>query len=280
MFRKVVVGVDGGTGGRDAITLARQLVTRDGELILANVQRSPGAEQSLDLLEKQRTSAQVDAQLKTLRNRSVGRGLHEYAEAEQADLLVVGSSHRGRVGRVFLGDDTRATLNGAPCPVALASAGYVRSRHRLREIGVGYDRSAESELALALGRRLAADAGAKLSLLEVLSLRTQDYLGGVYDLDDAIDRLVDDALTRLGALRGVEPHAVYGVPSRELARYSDSVDLLILGSRDLGRTGRLILGSTAQTLARTSGCPLLVVGRSARTSTLGLDETVLQGVPD
>jgi nucleotide-binding universal stress UspA family protein len=285
VFRKVIVGVDGQSGGRDAIALAEQLVAPDGELTLAKVYsshrrggESPQREDALEGLGQQRAWAQVDADLTTLGSSSVGVGLHELADSRQADLLVVGSSHRARLGRVFIGDDTRASLSGAPCAVAVAPAGYVRRRRRLREIGVGYDQSFESERALAVARQLAADEDAHLSALEVVSLRSHDYLGGVYDFNVAVDRVVDEALARLSALGDVEPHAVYGIPSRELARYSDSVDLLVIGSRDLGRTGRLLLGSTAQALARSSGSPLLVVGRSVEASRLGLYETVLEGV--
>ena len=37
MFRRVLVGVDGGPGGRDAIALARLLAAPDGEITLAHI---------------------------------------------------------------------------------------------------------------------------------------------------------------------------------------------------------------------------------------------------
>ena len=37
MFGRTIVGVDGSSGGRDAIALARQLVGPDGKLTLAHV---------------------------------------------------------------------------------------------------------------------------------------------------------------------------------------------------------------------------------------------------
>jgi nucleotide-binding universal stress UspA family protein len=83
--------------------------------------------------------------------------------AVEADLLVVGSSRRGLLGRVLIGDDTRAALNGAPCAIAIAPAGYSREPTPMSEIGVGYNGSPESEHALELARLLAADIGAKLS---------------------------------------------------------------------------------------------------------------------
>ncbi len=78
-----------------------------------------------------------------------------------------------------------------------------------------------------------------------------------------LEALVDDARDRLAALAGVEPHAVYGVPAEELALYSASLDLLIVGSRGYGPIGRLVHGSTSKHLARTARCPLLVLAHGA-----------------
>ena len=45
---------------------------------------------------------------------------------------VVSSSGRGLLGRVTVGDDTRAALDGAPCAVAVAPAGYADRHGRRR----------------------------------------------------------------------------------------------------------------------------------------------------
>jgi hypothetical protein len=42
MFERVVVGVDGRDGGRDAVELARQLMSPAGQVILANVYSDAG----------------------------------------------------------------------------------------------------------------------------------------------------------------------------------------------------------------------------------------------
>lgn len=69
---------------------------------------------------------------------------------------------------------------------------------------------------------------------------------------------------RIAALEGVEPHAVYGDAVEVLTLYSASLDLLIVGSRGFGPVGRLVHGSTAQHLAGTARCPLLILPRAAR----------------
>jgi nucleotide-binding universal stress UspA family protein len=152
MFRQVVVGVNEDTGSRDAITIATKLLARDGALSLAHVctgsprvyrrvsaTREPSErERAVELLKRTREESGVPAHLRVREAHSVGRGLHELCDVIGADLLVVGSSRRGLLGRVLLGDDTRAGLNGAPCAIAIAPAGYVTERAGMREIGVGY----------------------------------------------------------------------------------------------------------------------------------------------
>ena len=205
---------------------------------------------------------------------SVGRGLHELCEVIGADLLVVGSSRRGVLGRVLIGDDTSAALNGAPCAIAIAPSNYSQQPGMTREIGVGYDGSPESEHALSVARTLAVAWAAKLSALEAVSLPSYAFVGPGAT-DNAPQCLVEDALERIAGLGGVEPHAAYGQPAEELALYSASLDLLIVGARGYGPVGRLIHGSTSQHLAHTARCPLLVLTRAAHA--IEIDEAARQG---
>jgi nucleotide-binding universal stress UspA family protein len=155
VFNNVIVGVDEQLGGRDAIALAKGLVLRGGELTLAHVHLGdPGfvrsssvafaeaeRQRSLALLEAAREETRVEAGRICIGSASVGRGLHELAERQRADLLVLGSCRRGLIGRVFVGDGTSEELNGASCAVAVAPAGYANQPNLLRKIGVGYNRS-------------------------------------------------------------------------------------------------------------------------------------------
>jgi nucleotide-binding universal stress UspA family protein len=278
MFRQIVVGVDEDKGSRDAIGLAQKLLARAGEFTLAHVYtgappiyRAASAayeawerERVLELLEKTRKETGVHAQLRWRRSRSVGRGLHELCEVIGADLLVVGSARRGLLGRVLIGDDTRAALNGAPCAIAIAPAGYATEPETMREIGVGYDESPQSEHALQLARQLATEIGAKVSAFEAIALPSTALSTGPLPFEEMVSAQVAEAHDRIARLGDVEPHAAYGHPAEELAAYSASLDLLVLGSRGYGPIGRLIHGSTSRALARTARCPLLVLPRATR----------------
>ena len=278
MFKNVVVGVDDGDGGRDAVALAKRLVAQDGELTLAHIfhHTAHGAgspheaseyERFQVLLEKARDEADVDARLRWRGSSSVGRGLHELAELVGGDLLVVGSTRRGLLGRVLIGDDTRAALNGAPCAVAIAPTGYSRVPVAMREIGVAYDGSPESRHALGIARTIATGHRTKLSAFQAVSTPAYAYVGSPAPIDaGSIEQRVEDAREKIAALGGVEPHSVYGDPVEELTVYSASLDLLVVGSRGYGPLGRLVYGGVAQRLARTARCPLLVLTRASRTA--------------
>ena len=191
MFQNVLVGVDGRAGGRDAIALAARLRDPDGKLTLAHVYagrlRSTHAmtagmvqeerESTASLLERERSATGVDAALLSIEALTPGRGLHEQAEHQGADLLVVGSTGRGAWGRAMLGDDTRAALNGASCAIAIAPLGYAASAPSLAAIGVGYDGSPESLAALEAARGIAASTGAVVKAFEVVEIPSVAHAG-------------------------------------------------------------------------------------------------------
>ncbi len=278
MFKQIVIGVDEHEGSRDAIALAKHLLARDGGLTLAHVlahgghayrggaaaHEAVGWARAAHLLERVQEATGVDAHLRWLSSGSVGRGLHELCEEIGADLLVVGSSRRGVLGRVLIGDETRAALGGVPCAIGIAPTNYSHEPVAMREIGVGYNGSPESKYALELARRIAAGTGARLSAFEAVSLSTSRFEARVFRLSDAVDTLVNESLERIRALGDVEAHVAYGDAAEELALYSASLDLLIVGSRGYGPIGRLIHGSTSSKLAYMARCPLLVLPRAAR----------------
>jgi nucleotide-binding universal stress UspA family protein len=278
MFRNVLVGVDGRPGGRDAIALASQLTDPDGKLTLAHVHTgdlrpshaiAPGLvaeerEASHKLLEQERAAADVKAQLISIVSMSPGRGLHEQAEEQDADLIVVGSCGRGALGRAMLGDDTRGALNSAPCAVAVAPLGYADGRASITKVGVAYDSSQESKAALAMARVLAAPMHAEVHALDVVSIPTVTYTGIVSPaIGESIDVMLQEANSLMNELPDVEGRAVYGLAGEELAAFGDQVDLLVVGSRGYGPVKRLVLGSTSAYLERHARCPLLVLRRSA-----------------
>lgn len=274
MFDNVLIGVDGRSGGRDAIALARQLVSAKGRLVLAYVLREASAasfgaglvvddrRQAQELVTAQRRATGAQAETVVCLDGSPGRGLHQLAEDEHADLLVVGSSHRGALCRLLLGDDTQAALNGAPCAVAIAPRGYALGGGAWTTIGVGDDGSPETARAREAARVLAERHHATVRLRSVVGMQSvpaaeEEPPDGTSATVEAIERERE----RLGEIEGVFGDVVYGDASEELARFAVEVDLLIVGSRGYGPLGRLINGSTSTYLAGHSPRPLLVIPR-------------------
>jgi nucleotide-binding universal stress UspA family protein len=296
MFEKVIIGVDGQAGGQDAIRLAKRLGYPAAEFVLANVyasgERSVGrgdggafgallGATSVRLMEDERAAVGIDATVVAVVASLVGKGLRDVVESQSADLLVVGSSRRSPLGSVFMTDHTRAALNGARCAVAVAPIGYHEPSDGIQEIGVGYDGSPESELALAAARALAARCGARIRTMSVVSLANLPAGEPVpADWPHVAVELVDAAIRRWDDVDDVTGDAAYGDPADELARFSETVDLLVVGSRAEGAFARLLHGSTANSLTRHSHCPLIVVPRGAAVEDLlvtGSRETILSG---
>ncbi len=273
MFSKVLIGVDGGQGGRDAIALAKQLADPRASIALAHVYGAglmPGRgaalllaaelEESEEMLERERRAAAPDAHVISCPSHSIGRGLDLLAARDGFDLIVIGASRHGLAGRVLLGNDAIAALEGAPCAVAVAPVGYAHRGGSLSRMGVGFDGRPEANAALAAGRHLAAREGSTLKALLVLPLQSRPY-GETTRRRwwDVAREVPEDDRHRFEDLRDVEIEVCYGRPGDELERCSEALDLLIVGSRDRGVLRRILAGSTSSHLVRHVRCPLLVV---------------------
>ena len=274
MFDNVLVGVDGRSGGEDAVVLAQRLAAPGARVTLANIYGSehwPPVSGGM-LADEQRAGA--EALLDQQRDRwpgttsvstfapSVGRGLHELAERHRSDLIVVGSTHRGVPGKVFIGDDTRAAFYGAPCAIAIAPHGYAASQAPLRRIGVGYDDTPESRLALDAARAIAGSGGAAIVVMWVVGQKAvRDQAPIPADWPAAAGVLLDQAQRTLDAIDGVEGTAVLGGPREELTSFAEDLDLLVVGSRGYGPLGCLLHGSVSSYLERHVSSPLLILPR-------------------
>jgi nucleotide-binding universal stress UspA family protein len=291
VFNTIVVGVDGRQGGSDALRLAEQLAQAGGgELVAVRVFSyqhrpalvgSPAVEE-----ERQATRLALDRELAdmglTARTHAVGdtspaRALHRMAERERADVLVVGSAHRGALGRVLVGDVALGSLHGSPCPVAVAPRGMAdRDAAPLRRIGVGFDGTVESHRALAAAVALAQSARAQLKLRCAATAPLPLFAeapyadGAIVDYHLEAEELISRTLAELDV--DAVGEAVVGSPVETLVELSHRVDLLVVGSRGWGPVRRILLGSTAARLIREAACPVLVLPRGAATGEPGEQE--------
>jgi nucleotide-binding universal stress UspA family protein len=283
MFERIVVGVDEREGGRDALALAATLARSTGGQLLA-VRAYPhethpsratvgGFEEDLRTdagaeLERVLAETGVAAERVVIGDTSAARALHHVAEQEDAGLLVVGSTHRGHVGRLLVGGVSASVLHHAPCPVAVAPRGFAAHDGQLKTIGVGFDGGNESQAALQVAAGLAKAAGAQLRILSVVATAVPAAQPAAFE-QEWVDRaeqsgqeMVDGARQTTEEL-GVESSGeiAVGSPVEELVGLSASVDLLVVGSRGFGPVRRLLLGSTSDRLVREAESPVLAVPR-------------------
>jgi nucleotide-binding universal stress UspA family protein len=202
---------------------------------------------------------------------SAAYGLHEVAERLGASAIVVGSSHRGRIGRVLPGIVTARLLHGASCPVAVAPAEYSGPAAGQLRIAVAYDGGPEAAEALDTAVALARGAHATVSTCTVeepVAVATtpmppgwvgaREYAAALHQrAEEAVaaahSRIPDD-------LRGsTELHT--GDPAEVLSAMSTHADLLLCGSRGYGPLRAVLLGGVSSALAYSCACPLVVVPR-------------------
>jgi len=283
MFEKTVVGVDDREGGRDALALAATLTAATGgELIAVRAypheahpsRASVGAYEedmradASEELGRIVADSGVAARRLIVGDTSPARALQHAAEEEEADLLVVGSTHRGQVGRVLVGGVTAGVLHHAPCPVAVAPLGYAEHGAQPKTIAVGYDGGMEARHALHLAGALAKACDAQVRILSAVTTPILATAPAAYEADWLSEAqqgsrvevdLAHQTLEHMGVQSSGD--VVLGLAVDELVELSHEVDLIVVGSRGWGPVRRLLLGSTSERLVREAACPVIAVPR-------------------
>ena len=198
---------------------------------------------------------------------SAARGLHRLARELDASLVVLGPSRRP-AGRVLPGPMGSRFAHGAPCPVAVASAGGAIGG--LSRIGVAFAPTDDGMRALQVGAELAGQTGATLHVIAVVApLPWMDLVQPEFDgtsLQELyaghIRYTLDNAIADLPMAIEPETELPNGDPVEILARASADLDLLVCGSRGHGPLGEVVLGSISHALLETVHCPVLVVPRA------------------
>jgi nucleotide-binding universal stress UspA family protein len=243
LYRKVVAGYEENERGEDARVLAERIVERDGgELSVVHVEKG-----------------------------SPSDALQALAERGDADLIVLGSTHRAHVGSVAPGSVAEHLLHGAKCRLVIAPKGYGQADHsedRLRVAAVGFDGMAESWAALEEAAALTTKFGGTLRVIGVdtpvpamgaaAAAQTGAEAGPGFQtrLRNAVAELPPD-------LRALPVYERGDPVERLLAAAEMGVDLLVLGSRGFGPVMRLLIGSVSSRVIREAPCPVLVVPRPA-----------------
>jgi nucleotide-binding universal stress UspA family protein len=297
MFAKVVVGVRDASHAQDAIALTRVLAPRAELQLVHAYPLDPGAwsgaepwrrglsANAEELVGGIARDAGIDTPGRVLPDLSPARALQLVAEELQAGLIVVGSAHRGPVGRLLAGSVGRSVLAGAPCPVAVAPTGY--KERALGTVGVAYDGSPESQAALRDAAAIARDAGARLRVIRVVPVLRElvapmyPFAYADYDWEregeleaEQARSAVERAAEAVGEDVEAEGEVFFGHARDELASLTRFLDLLVTGSRAWGPARRVLLGGTSSHLVHHAACPVLVVPRPASDKDEGREQAI------
>jgi nucleotide-binding universal stress UspA family protein len=282
VYRKILVGYDASDQAKDALAFGKQLADATGAaLVVAGVFQFNPILQGFDPhfrdaeVEYARqigaAAEKVGAEADAFPSSSAARGLHELAEEIEADLILVGSAHHGRVGQAIAGSTGVSLLHGSPCAVGIAPLGYRDNASAgIGAIVVGYDGSPEAGLALTAARELATKTNAKLKLVAVAeppAIGTgKGGSAGLREIKAKIEEIMRGQLTEAKGtiLEGIDVDAtlVSGEPVQCLIEVADAPGtLLLVGSRGYGPLRRVLLGSVSTQLVRSAPCPLIVTPR-------------------
>lgn len=295
MSRQVIVGMDPFRTDEEPIALGALLGRATGAPLLI-VGVYPDATTGLTLGAAERDRAAKEHALegidRVLRNLGAGDGeihgarfrtmavsgsspahaLHDVASREQPALLVVGSTHRGAIGRIVPGSVTERVVHGSPCPVAVAPRGFDDLGRGFKRVGVAYAGTAEGQSALESAVTLAANGDARLiayTVVDPLAHPTgyATFPPMVAEAEELKRRagLAEAQLKHKLAevAPGMDTEAVIIGDGNidELVTRTADLDLLICGSRGYGPLSAVLLGSVTHTLMRKSACPLVLIPR-------------------
>jgi nucleotide-binding universal stress UspA family protein len=288
MARPVLVGYDPRGDDRAPVDFGAAAARFTGApLVVAAVQSGGAPGTDADLVDDcaaaiTRVEADLTAQgltvtCRVLRGTSAAQALHEASEQEDTGLLVVGSTHRSRMGRVLPGSTAERLLHGAPCPVAVVPRAWSGRPDGPQTIAVGFDDTPEGHEALRAAHALAARAGATLRVIRAVRDHLDMYAElepklpsrtDRTDLEDAegehklvVERLVRQRLAGLGGNVAVEIDVVVDDAADTLVAVSEHVDLLVCGSRGYGPLRAVLLGSVARRVVDAAHCPVIVLPR-------------------
>ncbi len=288
MYGRIILGYDDTKQSRDALALARLLASSGRRsIVLSHVIPRPPPFDSRTREYVQLASAHdhsvldpamaelagLNVEGRPIESGSPARGLSEVAEDEGASLIVIGSTHRGPVGRVMLGSVGEVLLAGSPTAVAVAPKGFAaKVPSAIKSVTAGFNLAREGYAALRTAAALASDLGARLRAITVdegfaqarHSVKHRSDEHG--SLEDELDRALADVQAP-----DAERIMLSGSAATCLAEACVESDLLVIGSRSYGPVRHTLLGSVSAKLMRSCPAPLLVVPRWADTSGLGAE---------
>lgn len=291
---KLLVAYIATAGGADAVALGSSLArTLDAELELCVVippePQAPGSDEQDDI---DRLSDALDhaaqawlddaaamvpddiettATIATDPNPALG--LIRQAQKSGADLIVMGGSGGGILGRHTLGTVVNGILHSSPLPVALAPLGFSHvGADQVRELTVMVGHRPGTDLLFQTAIRAGLRAHRPIRMVSLVALdevqpwadRPDDV--AVEDARKHAQSTLDEALKRLPADYPISSAIAQGHTIEEAVTsiaWHDG-DVIMVGSSRLAAPNTTFLGSTASKILRALAIPMIVVPANAQ----------------
>lgn len=277
---RILVGYDGSAGGRDALELTRVLAEATGASVLVvtvlpygplpipyEILEEEEVERAGPLFEEaKRLLGDLEIETRAFGGGTPAGVINDLAEREGVETIVVGSPHRGPIGRTLIGSVADGLLHGAPCEVLAAPRGYASEQHGpFRAIAVACDDTEEAKAALRRAEAIGLACRATIVVFTVSAPAA--VVPGAGGYTPAIPPEAGPIVTR--AVKGVDEglaatgRVLSGMPGTAIAKAceEDGADLVVSGSRGYGPVRRVLLGSVSTQLMHEASCPVLVVPR-------------------
>lgn len=282
---KVVVGVDGSEANRPALRWAvKEARARGSQLVAVHAWHVPAMAYSVPgyvPISRDWTLQQAASLLETAIRECAGEDpvevdgrllegsaydtLAQVANEPDVELVVVGTRGHGALASLVLGSVSHSLSHHCPKPLVLVPPGSgLGDRSAIRHIVVGIDGSEGAERALRWAVTEAKVHGARLELVTAWSWTT--FPDGTPATDTWRDpptvagEVLSGAASLLGADGGdLTLTKTEGVASDVLVEAAGSADLLVVGTRGLGRPREILLGSTSHYCTHHSPVPVAVV---------------------
>ena len=196
------------------------------------------------------------------------------AEAEKADLIVMGSRGLGSVTELLLGSVSSGVLHHAACPVLIARRAQTHGDSiEFQHILLASDGSECAQKAASVAVGMAQKFAASLTVLNVCAdIASIRLPGDGYvpitdgDADLYARQLLEKVTQSVSGLAKEQAvccsyHQEVGHTEEILLRFAElqKADLIVLGSRGLGGFERMLLGSVSHHVTHHANCPVLVV---------------------
>jgi nucleotide-binding universal stress UspA family protein len=184
-------------------------------------------------------------------------------EETKPDLIVMGTHGRRGVERWFMGSTTEKLLRHTPVPMVTIAAAGEKFLAPPRRIMVTTDFSEGTSDALAFAFSVAQENESNVTLLHVVNDVEADVSGRYRDpLVNGVRKQLEDMVpAEARNWCDIVTRVETGVPYRIIKRVleDERIDLLVMNIHGKGMLDRALLGSTAERVVRTAGCPVMMI---------------------